>query len=79
MNCRRIDFLYESSTMVLYTKLYNIICSSSVFPSEVARKIPLKNTPKNQDPAFDSARTFASMRWISSCSAYEERSTLGSW
>ncbi len=78
MNCRRIDFLDESSTMVLYTKLYNIVCSSSVFPSEVPRKIPLMNTPKNHGPAFDSARTLASMRWISRCSAQEECSTLGS-
>ena len=78
MNYRRIDFLDESSTMVLYTKLYNIICSLSDFPLEVTRNVPLMNTPKNQDPAFDSARTLASMRWTSRCSAYEECSTLGS-
>ena len=78
-NFKRTNLLDDSSTTHLYTNLYNVSCSSSVFPSEVTRKVPLMITPRNQDSAFDSERTSASMRWRRRCSVHSECSTLGSW
>jgi hypothetical protein len=49
------------------------------FPSEVIRKEPLMNTPKQREPVFRSNYALPTQYMFAQYNGIEERSTLGSW
>jgi hypothetical protein len=49
------------------------------FPSEVIRKEPLMNTPKQREPVIRPNSALPALYTFAQYNGIEERSTLGSW